>query len=94
MLRAAVSVQPDSSKTLSKGFSGVVGRIIKSVAVIGLSGALGKSLTSGLQDHVQRLPPRRGPQLEGLGEVVLGGYPAEEGFFFLELRQFMLAGGE
>ena len=110
-----MSVQPDSSKTLSKGFSGVVAIAIRrrnnrnrgrrrsaivtelaspsgpvadgddggGILLFGLPGALGKSLTSGLQDHVQRFPPRGRPQLEGLGQVVLGGDPAEEGFFFL-----------
>ena len=82
-------VQPDSSKTLSKGFSGVVG-LIKfapgrvAVAVAKLPGALGMSLTSGFQDHLQRPPPRRRPQLEGLGQVLADGDPAESGFFFLE----------
>jgi hypothetical protein len=52
-----------------------------------LPGALGKSLTSGLQDHVQRLPPRGRAQLEGLGQVVVGGDPAEEYFFFLWLGE-------
>ena len=82
-------VQPDSSKTLSKGFSGVVG-LIKfapgrvAVAVAKLPGALGMSLTSGFQDHLQRPPPRRRPQLEGLSQVVADGDLAEGDFFFLE----------
>ena len=42
------------------------------------------SLTSGFQDHLQRPPPRCRPQLEGLGQVVADGDPAEDGFFFLE----------
>lgn len=81
-------VQPDSSKTLSKWFIrriGVplhhcavaeVGSVNRGGSSILSSGALGKSLTSGFQDHVQGSPSLCGPKLEGIGKVVLRCYAA------------------
>lgn len=95
--RRAVFVQPDSSKSLSKGFIGV-GRVPGSrrrrsssttatttsvPASASRSGPLGKSLTGGLQDDEERLPSWRGAQLEGVREVVPRGDLAEEGLFVL-----------
>lgn len=97
--RRAVFVQPDSSKSLSKGFIGV-GRVpgsrrrrrsspttatttVVPSSSTSRSGPLGKSLTGGLQDDEERLPSWRGPQLEGVREVVPRGDLAEEGLFVL-----------
>ena len=43
-------------------------------------------LTGGLQDHEQRLPARRGPELEGVGKVVRRGDAAEERLLVLGRR--------
>lgn len=48
-----------------------------------VSPALGDSLTSRLQDGLERLPAFSGTQLERVGQVVLARYATEEGFFVL-----------
>lgn len=78
-------VQPDSSKTLSKWFSGVVPlRLatrrrcsVRTGNVVRVSGAFGESLTSGFKDHLKGLEPWRLPQLERFGQVLMGSNFAE-----------------
>jgi len=92
--RRAVFVQPDSSKSLSKGFIGVdrvpISRRRRSTTTkttvpssASRSGPLGKSLTSGLQDDEERLPSWRRSQLKGVGEIVPRSDLAEEGLLIL-----------
>lgn len=99
----AMFVQPDSSKTLSKWFIrrvviplhqwvvAEVGSVNRGKTSILSSGALGKSLTSGFQDHVQGPPPLCRPELEGVGKVMLCCYAAKECLLILQERVSILS---
>lgn len=86
-------VQPEGSKSLSKGFTRVADRELKRrggrgqgrLITVYISRTFGDSLTSRLKDGLEGLPALGRAELEGISQVMLARDSAEQGFFFLKV---------
>lgn len=92
--RGTALVQPEGSKSLSKGLTRVANREWEGRRgrggglgiIVALPLTFGDSLTSRLEDGLEGLPSFGGMELESVGEVVFTRHAAEQGFFVLGMR--------